>query len=91
MAGQPIIEFIADFLIKVFPSAEMWGLALLGVVAAYFVMRRVPLSASGLLGMILILGLATFLGGIFEVFRILLFAMSGAIFFLGAWNFIGKR
>jgi len=91
VAGQDVIEFIAEFLIKVFPSAEAWGLALLGVVIAYFIVRRVPLSASVHLGMILVLGVATLIGGVFEALRILLYAFSGGVFFLGLWNFIGKR
>ncbi len=91
MAGQPIIEFIAEFLIDIFPSAEAWGLVLIGITVAYFIMRRVPLSASVHLGMILVLGVATLIGGVFEALRILLYAFSGGLFFLGLWNFIGKR
>lgn len=91
MAGVPVVEFIADFLIGVFPSAEAWGLALIGVVAAYLIVRRVPLSASVHVGMILVLGIASLIGGVFESVRILLFALSGGLFFLGLWTFIGKR
>lgn len=93
MAGQSILQFLSDLLLRVIPSPELWGLLLVMIFAAYMFWRKFPASASGHISMILILALAApgMVGGAFDVLRIVMFAISGGVFFLGIWNFMGKR
>ena len=91
MAGQSILQFLSDLLLRVIPSPEIWGLLLVVFFAAYMMFRKFPASASGHISMILILSLVSMVGGVFDVLRIVMFAVSGGVFFLGIWNFMGKR
>lgn len=91
MAGESILEFLSDLLLRVIPSPELWGLFLVVVFAAYMMLRKFPASASGHISMILILSLVSMVGGVFDVLRVVMFAISGGVFFLGIWNFMGKR
>lgn len=91
MAGQSILQFLSDLLLRVIPSPEIWGLFLVVIFAAYMVFRKFPASASSHISMILILSLVTMVGGVFDILRIVMFAVSGGVFFLGIWNFMGKR
>lgn len=91
MAGEEFVTWIASFFLDVYPNPIFWGLACLTVYIVYLVLKRVPNSAIAHLGFIFILGLASVLGGVFEVLRGFLFAGAGAFFLLGLWQFIGRR
>jgi len=90
-ADYSILGFISNLLLTILPSPELWGLLLVIVFAGYMIFRKFPASASGHISMILILSLVSMVGGVFDVLRIAMFAISGGVFFLGIWNFMGKR
>jgi len=85
-----ILGFISNLLLSVLPSPEIWGLLLILVFASYMVFRKFPMSASTHISMILIIALIS-VGGIFELLQSVMWAISGGTFFLGLWNFVGKR
>lgn len=91
MAGQTLVDFFSGFLIDVLPSPVLWGLGILLVAAAYLVWKRAPLSAVSHIVFLMVLALVTVIGGVFELMRAILYAVSGVVFFLGLWQFIGKR
>jgi len=90
-ADYSLIGFISQLLLSIMPSPELWGLVLVIVFAVYMMFRKFPASASGHISMILILAFGTMLGGVFDILRVVMFAISGGVFFLGIWNFMGKR
>lgn len=91
MAGVPLIELISEILLSAIPSPEIWGLLLISVFAGYMVFRKFPMSASGHITIILIIALVSIVGGVFELIRSVMWAISGGVFFLGIWQFIGRR
>lgn len=91
MAGISVIDFISEMLLSVLPSPEIWAIFLVTVFAGYMVMRKFPMSASGHISIILIIALVSMVGGIFELLRSVMWAMSGGVFFLGLWQFAGRR
>ncbi len=91
MPTQNLLQIISDLLLGVIPSPELWGVILVALFASYMMLRKFPASAGGHIAMILILALVSMVGGVFEVLRIAMFAISGGVFFLGLWQFMGKR
>ena len=91
MARQSLVEFISGLLLSVIPSPELWGFLLVIVFAIYMTWRKFPASASGLIAMILVISMVSVTGDSFNILRLIMTGVSGATFFLGLWNFIGKR
>ena len=91
MATATLLEVFSVFLLSTFPSPEFWGIVLVIVFASAMMWKKFPASASGHIGMLLILSLVSMVGGVFDVLRVVMFAISGGVFFLGLWTFIGKR
>lgn len=91
MAGASLIELISQILLSVIPSPELWGLILISVFSIYMVFRKFPMSASGHITIILVIALVSMVGGVFELIRSVMWAISGGVFFLGIWKFIGQR
>jgi len=91
MAGQNILAFFSDLLLRVIPSPEIWGFILLAGFSGYMILRKFPMSAGSFVGMILVLNIASVIGGNFELLRSILWGISGAAVFLGWWKFIGKQ
>lgn len=96
-ADYSILGFISQLLLSVIPSPEIWGILLVLVFAGYMAFRKFPMSASGHISMILVLSLAGtastagVVGGVFDLIKVVMIAVSGGVFFLGLWNFMGKR
>ncbi len=86
-----LIDIISQLLLGVLPSPEVWGVILISVFAGYMVLRKFPASVSGHISIILIIAMVSMVGGIFELLRSVMWALSGGVFFLGLWQFIGKR
>jgi len=91
MAGQSLVEFISGLLLGVMPSPELWGFLLLIVFIVYMTIKKFPMSVSGFIAMILVISMVEITGDAFGVLKSILWAVSGATFFLGLWNVIGKR
>ena len=91
MAGAGLLEFISDLLLSVIPSPELWGMLLLMVFVAYMFWRKFPASASSAIGIVLVISLTAMVGGVFEMLRSIMWAISGGVFLLGLWNYVGKR
>lgn len=86
-----LLDVISQILLSLVPSPEFWGLILISIFTSYMVWRKFPMSASGHISIILVIALVSMVGGVFELIRSVMWAISGAVFFLGLWNFIGKR
>lgn len=90
MAGDSILQFFSDLLLRVIPSPEIWGFILFATFAGYMILRKFPMSAGGYVVMILVIGLSSMVGGNFGIIQSMLWAVSGATFFLALWNFIRR-
>lgn len=91
MAGQSILQFLSDLLLRVIPSPEVWGFFLVIIFLSIMILKKFPDSGMAHISLILILSMVSMVGGVFDIFRIILYAVSGGVFFLGIWNFMGKR
>ena len=90
MATASLIDIISELLLSVLPSPEMWALILIIVFSGYMILRKFPMSASGHISIILVIGLVSMVGGVFEVLRSIMWAISGAVFVLGLWKIINR-
>ena len=86
-----LLDIISESLLSTVPSPEFWGIILVIVFSGYMIMRKFPMSASGHISIILIIALVSMVGGVFELIRSIMWAISGGVFFLGLWKFIGQR
>lgn len=91
MAGQSILYFLSDLLLRVIPWPEAWGLILILIFAGYMTIKKIPASAVAHISMILVLGLVSIgVGGSIETIRLVLFGISGASVIAGILHVAGK-
>lgn len=91
MAGQSILQFLSDLLLRVMAWPEAWGIILILIFAGYMALKKFPASSVAYISMILIVGLVSMgIGGSIETMRLVLYAISGASVIAGILHIAGK-